>query len=169
VVEVPADPARARTFDFGLSALPDVHRAEVGAIRVGVADALEDGQLAIFEEVLHRGEVGMKANMVGDFQDGLGVNAEGGALAVVGVVGVGHDGVQAVIAAGELDDDEDLAVCAGGLLGALDVEGVGDGKGGLAEEGGDGRGDREEGEALLKEFATRVDVVRHVGLRRGTG
>jgi len=130
----------------------------VGAVGVGIADALDDGGVAIIVEFLEGGEVGVQADVAVDLEDILGIVAESGAGAVVMVIGVGNDGVEAIIAAGELDDDEDGGVFAGGTLGAFDVERIGEGHHRLVEERGDGGRGGEDGQATLEEDATGGEV-----------
>ena len=41
----------------GLAGVPDVHRAEVRARRIEIADAVHDGELVVVPELLHRRQV----------------------------------------------------------------------------------------------------------------
>ena len=92
-----------------LAGLPDVHRLEVRAVRVRVADALHDGELALLEQLL------------ADLLEGR-VQADAGRSTLMTWLGwmprvgrslwyrssrVRDDGVEPVVAAGQLDDDED--------------------------------------------------------------
>ena len=47
VVEVAADPAVAEEFIRVACGVPDFHGAEMGAVRVGIAHALDDGEFAV--------------------------------------------------------------------------------------------------------------------------
>jgi hypothetical protein len=80
-------------------------------------------------------------------------DGECAAAVVVGVVAVGDDGAETVVAAGELDDDENAAVLAGSLLRVLGVRRIGQRHYGLVEEGGDRRGDGQKSQALLQKDA----------------
>jgi hypothetical protein len=68
-----------------------------------------------------------------------------GAGADVGVVGEGDDGVEAVVSAGELQDDQDVVV---GLVRAADLLGEGE----LRDERGDGGGEADDGEGAEADF-----------------
>ena len=87
------------------------------ALRVRVADALHDRQLPLLPhrpEASHRGvqpDVVVQAN---DVVPGL---AERGPSLVVQVVGIGDDGVEAVIAAGQLQHDQDVVLAGRGRVG----------------------------------------------------
>jgi hypothetical protein len=115
----------------------------VRAVRVRVADALDDGDLVLLEELLAdllEGRV--QAQFVVDLDDLGRLNAEGRAELVVQVVAVRDDGVEPVVAAGHLDDDQD------GVLARLGGPG-----GALDESGDDGTGG-DQGGALEKLAAT---------------
>ena len=103
---------------FGLAGVPDVHAAEVGTVGRGVADAVDDGHLAGVVQRLDFGQGGVEGKMVVDGQGGGGGDAHGGAAVVIAPVGIGDDGIEAIVAAGELDDDEDGVFAGGGHNGA---------------------------------------------------
>ena len=58
-----AQPA-ARDLPLGVGRLPDVHGLEVGALGVGVADALDDGQLPLLPQRLEALHAGVQADVV---------------------------------------------------------------------------------------------------------
>ncbi len=60
----------------------------------------------VFEQLGEAGERWMQAELVVDLLEILRRNSQGLAELGIAVVGVRHDGVQAVVAAGELHDDE---------------------------------------------------------------
>ena len=93
----------------------------MGAVGVRVADALEDGEVAGVVESAQAGESGIEGDVIGDFEGLVAADADARADEVVGVVGVGDDGIQTVVAAGQLENHEDGAVLAAGGL----EEGVG--------------------------------------------
>jgi hypothetical protein len=65
--------------------------------------------------------------------------------AVVGVIRERDDGVEAVVPAGELQDDQDVVV---GLVGAVGLLGEGE----LRDERGDGGGEADDGEGVEADF-----------------
>ena len=71
-----------------------------------VAAAVDDGEQAVFVEMLEADHRGMKAEAVGRFDHLVLGDAELRPRAVVRRIAVRHDGVQAVVAARQLDDDE---------------------------------------------------------------
>jgi hypothetical protein len=148
VIEVVAEPALGLVF-LGVGGLPDFHGAEVRAVGLGVAAAVDDGELAGVKEVLEAGHAGVEGEVVVELVE-LVFDGDGGAGFFVGVVGEGDDGVEAVVAAGELDDDEDVVV---GELGALGDVGEGE----LGDEGRDGGAEGDDGETAetdVEELAT---------------
>ena len=96
--------------DLGrLGGVPDVHRAEVGAVGYGVADAVDDGDLAVVVQVLDRAHRGVEAVLVVQRNYVFLLNADVGPVVDVLRVGVRDNAVEIVVAARELDYDE-LAV-----------------------------------------------------------
>ncbi len=110
-VDGPAQPAGLPRGARGVGRLPDVHRLEVLALRVRVADALDDAQEPVLIQPVECRQLGMKAQVLIDLVNLAGGQPQGRPGLGVEIIGVGDDGVQAVVAAGKLDDDEDrLAV-----------------------------------------------------------
>src|SRR5205807_4404406 len=105
-VEIASEPTGGAGF-LGVAGHPDVGAAEVGAVVVGVSDGVEDAHQAGVVELLEAGAARVEAEVVGDLQGGVFGDAEAWADAVIVVVSDGDDGVEAVVAAGELDDDQD--------------------------------------------------------------
>jgi hypothetical protein len=79
--------------------VPDVHGAEVGAVRVGIANTLNDRYLSLIIESLDRGHIGVEAQVIIDGQDLVFRNPDVGAIVEVQRVSVRYDGVQNVVAA----------------------------------------------------------------------
>ena len=110
----PAQPAGRDP--LGIGRLPDVHGLEVRALGVRVADALHDRQLSLFPhrpEALH---AGVQADVVVQADHHVLGLAQRGPGLVVQVVGVGNDGVEAVVAAGHLQHDQDVVLARRGRL-----------------------------------------------------
>ena len=99
---------------FRFAGVPDVHAAEVGAVGRRIADAVDDGDLAGIIEIFDFRDGWIEAEMVVDGQHPVGGDADGGTAIVVTAVSIGNDGVEVVVAAGELDDDEDRILGSGG-------------------------------------------------------
>ena len=87
--------------------VPDVHGAEMGAVRVGIANALHDGDVALIIHRLQRGAVRVPGEGIVDGQDFILLEADHRPGVVVDAGGIGDDGVHKVVAAAELHDNED--------------------------------------------------------------
>ena len=82
---------------LGLGSVPDVHRAEVGAVGVLVADPIDDGHLALVPERLHRTHAGVEADLVVERNDLVLGYIDLGAGIVVAPIGVGNHRVEVVV------------------------------------------------------------------------
>ena len=135
-IQVAPDPALgAEALGFG--GLPDLHGAEVAAIGVGVADALDDGELFAVVQRLHAGHGRVQADVVGQAKYLAVGLCQGGAVPAISVVAVGDDSVEAVVAARQLDDHQG----AHGARRAGVVERVPVGPDHFGEPGGNGEAD----------------------------
>src|SRR5579871_1028059 len=95
--------------------------------RIVVAAAVDDGEFAVLIKALEADHAAVETEVVVDGADALLGEADFGAVLVIGIVAVGDQGVEAVVAPGELEDDEDLAVgfgvgCQGGRGAAEDSD-----------------------------------------------
>ena len=79
----------------------------MGAGGVGIADAVDDGQVALVVEFLQHPHTGMKGQFVVDPEHFPVGNAHGRPVVPIQGVGVGDDGVQVVVAAGKLQHHQD--------------------------------------------------------------
>jgi len=79
------------------------------AIGIGIAHALDDCDAAIFVERIEAAECGIETDAVVDFEYRITGDANGRADAVIRVVRVGDDGVEAIVAAAHLDDEQHVA------------------------------------------------------------
>ena len=108
-IEVAGEPAGTLpNIHFGICSLPNIHRMEVAAVRIGVADAGHDGQMALVIELVQRFEVGVQSDAAAELNHVAAGDADGRAQFGIVRVGIRDDSVQAVIAAGHLDDDQYL-------------------------------------------------------------
>src|SRR5688572_4123500 len=85
-----------------------------------VAAPVHNGQTSVFEETLEADHRGMKAETIGDFDHLSLGDAQLRTCTVVGSVAEWDDGVQAVVAARQLDDHENavgMPLDAGALQG----------------------------------------------------
>ena len=98
-----ADPAFAQRLG-GAGGVPDVHRAEMRLARIRITDALHDAQGVVLQQAVHAAQRRMQADAVIDTQRVLNAQRRPQPI-VVGIV-EGDDGVESVVAAGELHDDE---------------------------------------------------------------
>jgi hypothetical protein len=71
----------------------------VGAVRVGIADTLDDGYLPLIIESLEGSHIGVKAQVIIDGQDLVFRDPDVGTIVEVQWIPVRYDSVQNVIAA----------------------------------------------------------------------
>ncbi len=100
------DPAILGGLALHAGGVPNVKGLEVRAVGIGVADALDDGHASIHVALVQRGEVGAKATVVVHLEGVLGLNPQHGTRCVVGIVRMGNDRVEPVVATGQLDQDQ---------------------------------------------------------------
>ena len=108
VVEISADPSIADA--RGVRGLPDVHGLEVRSVRVWIANPLDDREHSIVVEFLEAVHAWVKADALffRELEDVVFGDRDACAGAVVLGVAEGDDGVEPVVAARELHDDEDV-------------------------------------------------------------
>src|SRR5262249_9065825 len=90
--------------------LPKGHRGEMGERGLVVADAVHDGEMAVFVEPLEPGHGRLEAEMLIELAQPLRLDADARSGAVIGVISIGHDRVEPVIAAGKLNHHQDAAL-----------------------------------------------------------
>ena len=78
---------------------PDLDGSEMRQIGLRVTHALHDGQLAFFPHWQGGLELRVQTHTLVEFEDVFPANGDGVAQLVIGVVGIGHHGVEAVVAA----------------------------------------------------------------------
>ena len=100
-----ADPAQ-RLAAVGNTGVPEAHRGEVREAGVGIAAAFDDRHVAVFVETLESHQRGMEAGLAGDGDRLVLGNPEHRTDAVVLVIAVRHDCVEAVVASRQLHHDE---------------------------------------------------------------
>ncbi len=93
--------------------MPDIHRLEVGAIGIGIANSLHNRQLAFLEQPIERPQGGVQADGVVHAEDVLLLQSERGPGLVVQVVGIGDDGVQPVVAARQFEHHQHFVLSGG--------------------------------------------------------
>ena len=74
----------------------------MGAIGVGVADAVDDGDFAFIPQIFDGAHAGVKSEVIVNGQDGVGSDVNRGSEIVIKTVAVRYYGVEAVIAAAKL-------------------------------------------------------------------
>ncbi len=94
----------------GRGGVPVGHRGEVRERRILVAAAVHDGELAALVEALETRHAGAEAEVVVDDAQLLARDAEIWPVLVVGVVGVGHQRVQAVVTARQLEHNQNFPI-----------------------------------------------------------
>src|SRR5262245_64581312 len=75
-----------------------------------VADAVHDGEMPILVEPLEPRHGRLQAEMLIELAQPLRLEADARPRAIVGIIAIGHDRVEPVIAAGKLDHDQDAAL-----------------------------------------------------------
>src|SRR5262249_41059365 len=90
----------------GLAGVPDVHRPEVGARRVGIADAVDDGELALIPDLLQRSHGRMEAIGLVEVQDLVVGDAHRRPIVAVQRIIERNDRVQIVVPTRELQGDQ---------------------------------------------------------------
>jgi hypothetical protein len=93
---------------------PPGGRREVAEVGRDVADPLDDGELAGVEPALQVRQLGVEPHTRADGQGIGGLDRDARPLGVVGRVAGRHDGVEAVVAAAQLDGDEHAVLRADG-------------------------------------------------------
>ena len=87
--------------------------------RVFVTAAMNNSHLAVFVETLESSHARVESKVVVDDAQFVLGNAYIRPLSIIGIVGVGYDSVQAIVAAGELEYDQHLtafsSLCSGSL------------------------------------------------------
>ncbi|MFO0926247.1 MAG: hypothetical protein U0736_04300 [Gemmataceae bacterium] len=114
-----AEPAGAAAPRHRVGGLPGVHRR--GVVRVGrrVAHPLHHRQQPVAVQPVKRRHARMEAEAVLQLQHLAGAQPQRRPAAGIGVVLVRHHRVQPVVAAGQLNDDEDGVAAAVGRRGGL--------------------------------------------------
>ena len=100
----PAEPAFGPDL-FRLAGVPDVHRPEMRAWRVLEADTVQDSELALVPELLHRRHVVRNAVILVEVDDVIVTNPDRRTVIPVQRVVVWDDRIQVVVAAGQLQND----------------------------------------------------------------
>ena len=82
--------------------MPDVHRPEVRAIGVGVADAIDDGYFALVPQRFDRPHVRVETKMIVYGEHILCIEVDIGPEIVVEAVAIGDNCVETVVCSGKL-------------------------------------------------------------------
>src|SRR5580765_3684539 len=157
VIEISPEPPISFDFFRVTSRLPNLCGAEMRAVGVRVADALDNCQMAGIVKLFEAAHARMESDVIIHFQDLLFSQTNPGPGAMIVIVGVGNDRVKAVVAAGHLEDDQNAGIMAGcnlcGFLRSLSLE---HGKG-VSEEGGNGPGEGAAQYSAAKKFPTGLE------------
>ena len=89
---------------------PDIGAAEVRAIGIRIADGMHDRQIARVPKLLESLGGRMQSPLVVELQSGVARDADLRPRAMIIVIADRDDGVQAIIAAGQLEDDQNLVI-----------------------------------------------------------
>src|SRR5450755_1876358 len=91
--------------------LPDVHGLKVRQALVGVSNALDDREMSFVPDLFEWREVGMKAQATIKRQNLVLWYRQRGAHLVVERVGVRYNGIEAIVATGQLYHDQRVVAC----------------------------------------------------------
>jgi len=94
--------------------MPDIQGPEVGAVRVGIADALQDGYFTLVVHVFDRGHGRVEPNLVVNGQDVFRSYINHFAVIVVMRVAVGDERIQGVIGPSHLKNYQNRIFLIGG-------------------------------------------------------
>jgi hypothetical protein len=87
--------------------MPDIHGAEMGTRRILISDAVNDGHGPLVPKVLHGSHGRMKAVIVVQMNDLVLWDADGGSIVPVERVIVRDDGIEIIVTAGDLQNNQD--------------------------------------------------------------
>lgn len=88
------------------ASVPPLAGSEVGQVRVRITAAVDDGQLAVFEQPFEARHRRMEREAVVELDRVVGLDGERRAGFVVSIVRPGHDRVEAVVATAQFEHDQ---------------------------------------------------------------
>ena len=94
--------------------MPNIQRTEVGAVGVGVADALQDRDLPLVVHIFYRGHGRVEPNLVIDGQDVFRRDIHHRPVVHVMGVAIGDEGIQGVIGPRHLKNYQHRVFLVGG-------------------------------------------------------
>src|SRR5437773_7649248 len=106
----------------------------------------------------------MQTQIIIDLQNGLWLMPQLRPRAMISIVAMRHDHIQAVVAARKLHHDKDFGVLAVGLLQARSILGISERKNSLIQERRDCRRDSQKRQTLSEVTSWRGDILLHSSL-----
>lgn len=100
----------------------------MGSVGIGVADIVDDRDLAFLEQLGKTSHYRVEAEAIGGFDDLIRFESESGTKFGVLGIEVWDDGIEAVVSAGELADNEHVVGVNFTTIGKFDDIGAGDGR-----------------------------------------
>src|SRR5262245_49760841 len=111
IIERPADPAEALVIlAIEAGRLPDRHAHVVRSVRVRIPHSLHDRQAATLQQSGRLAQRWVQTHRVVDLDQLVGSDAELATAAGITLIAIRHDGIDAVVAAIELNDDQHAGV-----------------------------------------------------------
>ena len=109
-IDIPNGPAQPAlgAYLVGLTGVPDIHGAEVGAVRVGIANALNDRHFPLVPQLLDGRHVGVEPDSIINGQNPLRVYPYCRPVLQVERIAVGDDGIECVITPRQLEDHQHI-------------------------------------------------------------
>src|SRR5205823_10770560 len=90
--------------------VPDFGGTKVGAIGIGIANALDGAEMAFIVKRFKAGEVRMESKRIVDFENFFRADAKARAGAGVVIIGIWNQRIQTVVPAGHLQNDKNGTV-----------------------------------------------------------
>ncbi len=148
-LDIARQPAIGRLRGLRVAGVPDIHRVEVRAVRVGIADALHDRHVPRVIQRLERLQPRVQPDRIVQLEHLVLADRRRATVPVVLLHPVRHDRAEHVVAARELQHDQDLLALA---LDPLDVARVVERVGGIVEPDRDDGARGDQAHTLLEEL-----------------
>ena len=147
--------------------MPNLGGTKVRAVWIRVAHTLHNRKVPLVVKRLEADKLGIQSKMIGQAQRLSARDGKSRPSAEIGIIAKRHQSVETIIAARQLEDDQDGAVLSRcGLNGGVRSHGIEREKGAL-QKGGNCPGDGPAKEGSAKELSACVEGVFHVSWNSG--
>src|SRR5262249_41251511 len=156
VIEITSQPSMSLYLLRITSRLPNLGRAKMGAIGIGIAHSLYHSQLAGVVQLFQSGEIRVKGELVVEFQNLIFSDADAWTCAMIKVVAIRNGRVESIIPSRHLQHDQDVGIVPGcrlsHFIGSFGLQG----RKRICEESRDGPGNRATKNSCAQKFAARL-------------